>query len=63
MILTKLSYLNKRNYLKNFKFIKKQNLYYFKTAEEICKSVFSLEKSGNLKILLYYLIMIFAKKH
>ncbi len=49
MILTKLSYLNKTNYLKIFKFIKKQNLYYFETAEEICKSVFSLEKKWKLK--------------
>ena len=48
-MLKKLSSTRPNNFFKVNKFLSLQNLEYFKTAEEISKIVFSLEKQWNLK--------------
>ena len=45
----KLKLVNPSNYLKSNKFIKKQKIEYFKTAEEICKIILYLEKKWKIK--------------
>tara|TARA_B100000579_G_scaffold432024_1_gene448111 strand:+ start:1299 stop:2222 length:924 start_codon:yes stop_codon:yes gene_type:complete len=45
----KLKLANPSNFLKTSKFIKKQKIEYFKTADEICKIILYLEKKWKIK--------------
>ena len=49
LVIKKLKISNPSNYEKLIKFWKKQNINYFKTAEQISKIVFYLEKKWKLK--------------